>query len=178
MRKTVRTIAIAGGSAFLLLAAPLSAHAAEPDDVAFSFAVTASGVTNTISNASGVDLLCTTSLASTVDGVLPPVDEVIQNGPTLYASGQSAPGNSTQEVTDVPAGSYVVLASCALTEGDATTVWISDYPGLDEYLTPLPWTSHIVQQASPVVTIAGDPTPPNPVELPDLGSIIGSGSAN
>ncbi|OZC85671.1 hypothetical protein CH274_02055 [Rhodococcus sp. 06-418-5] len=153
MRTTLRTLTIATACATLALAAPTSALAAEPGDITFSFAVDGTSVTNTITNTSGTVIGCGTSLAPAPNGILPPVGEVIGNGQSLYTNGDTQPGTTVQTIADVPAGSYVVLASCTSTEGETTTAWISDYPGLDEFLTPLPWTSYKVQQESTVVTV-------------------------
>lgn len=156
-----------------LLAFPATASAAEPTDVSYAFEVDGSTVTNTITNNSDNTLTCATSLAPAPDGVLPPVWDVIGDGQTLYSTddaGQS--GVSTQSVVDIPAGTYVALATCGTENIDPATVWISDYPGLTEVLATLPWTSYTVQQASPIVTIE-NPAP----ALADLGSLLGSGSA-
>ena len=172
MRTTLRTFTIASACTTLALVAPMSALAAEPEDITFSFAVTGSSVVNTITNSSGTVIGCGTSLAPAPDGVLPPVGEVIGNGQSLYTNGDTQPGTTVQTITDVPAGSYVALASCTSVDGDTTTAWISDYPGLDEFRTGLPWTSHRVEQSSTVVTVE-----PN-ISTPDLGSILDSGSAS
>ena len=153
MRIFARTTGVAAAATFLLLVSPASALAAGPGDVTFSFTAYGSSVENTITNSSGSAITCTTSLAPAPDGVLPPVAEVLGSGQSLYTSGEVPVGATTQTVADVPVGTYVVLASCALTEGDATTAWISDYEGLDEFLAQFPWTSHTVQQASTVVTV-------------------------
>lgn len=172
--RSINRIAIgACACAPMLLAIPATASAAEATDVTYAFEVDGSTVTNTITNNSGSALTCTTSLAPAPGGVLPPVWDVIGPGQSLYSNadaGQS--GVSTQSVTDVPAGTYVALATCGTENVDPATVWISDYPGLTEVLATVPWTSYTVQQASPIVTI-GDPAP----ALPDLGSLLGSGSA-
>ncbi|WP_415975714.1 hypothetical protein [Rhodococcus sp. 077-4] len=154
MRIFARTTGVAAAAALVLLVSPASALAAEPGDVTYSFTAVGSSIENTITNDSGNVITCTTSLAPAPDGVLPPVGEVIGNGQSLYESGEVPAGvTSTQVVTDVPAGTYVVLASCGLTEGDTTTVWISDYEGLEGFLAQTPWTSHTVQQASTIVTV-------------------------
>lgn len=158
MRTIMRAMAITAASASLSLIAATSAVAADPGDITFSFAVDGPSVVNTITNASDAAKHCGTSLAPAPGGVLPPVSEVLQNGQTLYATGEAQAGIAIQTVSDVPAGTYVVLASCSSTDGDTTTAWISDYPGLDEYLAELPWTSHTVVQASTIVVIEGDST--------------------
>jgi hypothetical protein len=57
-------------------------------------------------------------------------------------------------------------------------MWISDFPGIADYLAQWPGTEFIVQQASTVVTVAGeDPAPPaagDTLNLDDLGTIFGS----
>jgi hypothetical protein len=171
MRTTLRTLTIASACTTLALVAPASALAAEPGDITFSFAVDGPSVTNTITNSSGTVIGCGTSLAPAPNGVLPPVLEVIGNGQSLYTNGDTQPGSTVQTITDVPAGSYVALASCTSVDGDTTTAWISDYPGLDEFLNGLPWTSYKVEQSSTVVTV--EPSTP----APDLGSLLDSGSA-
>lgn len=87
-------------------------------------------------------------------------------------AGPGQPGVSTQSVTDIPAGTYVALATRGTENVDPANLWISDYPGLSEVLATVPWTAHTVQQASPIVTI--DESSPVP---PDLGSLAGTGSA-
>ncbi|OZF55807.1 hypothetical protein CH293_05615 [Rhodococcus sp. 14-2470-1b] len=157
----------------VLLAIPATASATGASDVTYQFAVDGSTVTNTITNNSGSTLTCATSLAAAPGGVLPPVWEIVGSGQTLYSNddaGQS--GVSTQSVTGIPAGTYVALATCATENVDPATVWVSDYPGLAEVLATTPWVSYTVQQASPIVTI-GDPAP----TAPDLGALLGSGSA-
>ncbi|KZF12426.1 hypothetical protein A2J03_17920 [Rhodococcus sp. EPR-157] len=174
MRSINRVMLGALACTSVMLAIPATASAAEPTDVSFAFDVDGSTVTNTITNNSGSKLRCGTSLAPAPDGVMPPIADVLVNGQTLYSledAGQA--GVSSQSVTDIPAGTYVALASCVTENVDPTIAWISDYPGLDDHLATLPWTSYIVQQASPVVTIE-DSAP----TLPDLGSLLGSGSAS
>lgn len=153
MRIFARTTGVSAAAALLLLVLPASALAAEPGDVTYSFTAVGSSVENTITNNSGSVITCGTSLAPAPDGVLPPVGDVIGNGQSLYTGGEVPAGTTTQVVTDVPAGTYVALASCTLTEGDSTTAWISDYPGLDEFLAQIPWTSYTVEQASAIVTV-------------------------
>ena len=153
MRILARTTGVAAAAALLLVVSPVSALAAESGDVTYSFIAVGSSVENTITNSSGSVITCGTSLAPAPDGVLPPVGEVIGNGQSLYTGGEVPAGATTQVVTDVPAGTYVALASCGLTEGDSTAAWISDYPGLDEFLAQIPWTSYTVEQASTIVTV-------------------------
>nr|WP_212669292.1 hypothetical protein [Rhodococcus sp. 06-621-2] len=156
-----------------LVVFPAAASAAEPTGVTYSFEVDGSTVTNTIINNTGSALACRTSLSPAPGGVLPPVWDVIGTGQTLYSADDTGEtGVSTQSVTDVPAGTYMALATCGTQNEDPATVWISDYPGLTEVLATVPWTSYTVQQASPVVTI-GEPVPTRA----DLGSLLGWGSA-
>ncbi|SNT00104.1 hypothetical protein [Rhodococcoides kyotonense] len=171
MRPLARVLIGAAACTPLMLAVPATASAAEPTDVTYAFAVEGSSVTNTITNNSGLPLNCSTSLAPAPGGVLPPVDQVIGNGQTLYASGNAGqPGVSAQTVVNVPAGSYVVLASCGTQDVEPAFAWISDYPGLEGYLGTFPWTPFTVQQESTVVTV-------EPGLFPDLGSLLPSGSA-
>ena len=153
MRSTSRILIGALLCAPALAAFPATASAAQSTDVTYAFEVDGSTVTNTITNNSGSDLACGTSLAPAPGGVLPPVWEVVGNGQSLYSTDDGGQiGISTQHVTDIPAGTYVALASC-VTEGvDPTTAWVSDYPGLPDVLATLPWNSFTVQQASPIVT--------------------------
>lgn len=160
MRSTTRAALIAVATVPSALAAPALASAADAGEVAFAFAVSGSTVTNTITNDSGTPLDCMTGLAPAPGGVLPPVAEVIAQGQTLSTSGRVQPGVTTQTVTEIPDGTYVVLASCS-TDGLAT-MWVSDYPGIADHLAPLPVTAYPVQQASPVVTV--------PATLPAFGS--------
>lgn len=153
MRILARTTGVAAAAALLLVGSSGTVLAAESNDVTFSFAAVGSSVENTITNSSGSVITCGTALAPAPDGVLPPVGEVIGNGQSLYTGGEVPAGADTQVVTDVPAGTYVALASCGLTEGDSTAAWISDYPGLDEFLAQIPWTSYTVEQASTIVTV-------------------------
>lgn len=153
MRILARTTGVAAAAALLLVGSSGTVLAAESNDVTFSFAAVGSSVENTTTNSSGSVITCGTSLAPAPDGVLPPVGEVIGNGQSLYTGGEVPAGAVTQVVTDVPAGTYVALASCGLTEGDSTAAWISDYPGLDEFLAQIPWTSYTVEQASTIVTV-------------------------
>ncbi|KZF05831.1 hypothetical protein A2J04_23655 [Rhodococcus sp. EPR-279] len=154
MRSTGRIMLGALLCAPALLVFPATASAAQPTDLTYAFEVDGATVTNTITNNSGSELTCGTSLAPAPGGVLPPVWEVVGNGQTLYSTDDAGQvGISTQHVTDIPAGTYVALASC-VTEGvDPTTAWVSDYPGLPDVLATLPWTSYAVQQASPIITI-------------------------
>ena len=85
---------------------------------------------------------------------MPPVEVILSGGQSFYDQGVVAPGTTTQVVTDVPDGSYVVLASCG-SDGSNPSMWVSDYLGIEGYLSLLPYTSYVVQQASAVVTISG-----------------------
>ncbi|GGC69912.1 hypothetical protein IEU95_01710 [Hoyosella rhizosphaerae] len=175
MRLIARTTFVAAVAVPLTLVAPGLVSAAEPTDVSYAFEVSGSTVSNTITNDSGSVLVCTTSLAPAPDGVLPPVEEVMRGGQTLFASGEVHPGGATQTVTEVPDGTYVVLASCATTDGEPA-MWVSDYPGVEEVLQAFPATAFTVQDASQIVTVPSAPTPPAPA-VPDLLSLLGSGSA-
>lgn len=154
MRSTSRIMLGALLCAPALLVFPATASAAQSTDLTYAFEVDGSTVTNTITNNSGSELTCGTSLAPAPGGVLPPVLEVVGNGQTLYSTDDAGQvGISTQHVTDIPVGTYVALASCATGGVDPTTAWVSDYPGLPDVLATLPWTSYTVQQASPIITI-------------------------
>lgn len=83
---------------------------------------------------------------------MPPVEVILSGGQSFYDQGVVAPGTITQVVTDVPEGSYVVLASCG-SDGSNPSMWVSDYFGIEGHLSVLPYTSYVVQQASAVVTI-------------------------
>lgn len=176
MRLIARTALVAAASGPLALVSLATASAAEPTAVSYAFAVSGSTVTNTITNNSGSLLTCATSLAPAPGGVLPPVADVLQNGQTLYASGEVQPGVSAQSVTEIPDGSYVVLATCTSAGTDAA-MWVSDYPGIEQTLRAFPTPAFTVQQASPLIAVPGAPTHPVPGALPDLRSLFGSGSA-
>ena len=157
-----------------IAAAPVSA--AEATDVTYSFGVDGSTVTNTITNNTGVTIGCGTSLAPAPDGVLPPVRDVLSAGQSLYETGDIPPGTTTQSVLDVPDGSYVALASCSRHDTDPA-MWVSAYPGLEEYLAQWPGTKFTVEQASTVVTVPSIAPAPPAAAIPDasdLGKIFGS----
>ncbi|MDV6281974.1 hypothetical protein [Rhodococcus jostii] len=179
MPMSARTTLLAAATIPLAVAAAAPASAAETTDVIFAFTVDGSTVTNTITNNSGTNIGCGTSLAPAPDRVLPPVRDVLSAGQSLYETGEVQPGTTTQSVMDVPDGSYVALASCSRTDTDPA-MWISDYPGIEDYLAQWPGTEFTVQQASTVVTVAvagEDPAPPAAGDAPDvddLGTIFGS----
>jgi hypothetical protein len=176
MRMTARTTFLAAAAIPLTIATAAPASAAEATDVTYAFSVTGSTVTNTITNNTGDTIGCTTSLAPAPGGVLPPVDDVLRSGQSLYRQGDIPPGITTQSVTDVPDGSYVALASCGR-EGNDPAMWVSDYPGIEQYLIQFPMTAYTVQQASTVVTVPSIATPPAGVLIPDLsdlGTLFGS----
>lgn len=177
MRLIARTALVAAMSGPLALASLGPASAAEPTAVSYAFALSGSTVTNTITNNAGSSLTCSTSLAPAPGGVLPPVEDVLRNGQTLYTSGEAPSGVTTRSVTEIPDGTYVVLATCT-SDGTDAAMWVSDYPGIEETLRAFPTPAFTVQQASPVITIPGG-TPPHPAPgiLPDLRSLFGSGSA-
>ncbi|MFC7450401.1 hypothetical protein [Rhodococcus daqingensis] len=168
MRLISRAALVAAASIPLAVAAPALASAAAASDVTYSFTVNGSTVTNSITNSSGTPLTCLTALAPAPGGVLPPIADVIGPGQSLAAQGEIQTGTSMQSVTDVPDGSYVVLASCGRYDTDPA-MWVSAYPGVEEYLTQFPVTAFTVQQESTVVTIPH----PDPAG-PDLGAIFGS----
>ncbi|WP_241665957.1 hypothetical protein [Prescottella subtropica] len=148
--------------------APAVAAAADAGEVAYNFAVDGSSVVNTITNSTGVPLTCGTALAPAPDGVLPPVADVVMAGQTIFTQGQVAPGVTTQTVTAIPDGSYVVMATCG--RYDATpAMWVSAYPGIEEYLTAFQMPAFTVDEASPVITIPGPVVPGT-----GIGAIFGS----
>ncbi len=176
MRLIARTALVAAATIPLSLVAPGLALSAEPTEVSYAFAVRGSTVTNTITNNSGSALTCATSLAPAPGGVLPPVGDVLGSGQSLYDSGEIQPGGTVQSVTDVPDGSYAVLATCSRGGTDAA-MWVSDYPGIEQTLQQFPATAFTVQEASRVLTIPSSATPPVPGGPLNLGSLFGSGSA-
>ena len=159
MRSITRAALVGAATLPLAMAAPTPASASTAADVSFAYTASGSTVTNTITNNSGVPLHCGTLLGNAPGGVLPPVEDTLRAGQTIGTTGEIPTGTTAQVVTDIPAGSYVVLATC--TSGEATSMWISDYPGIEPYLTVFPYTVYTVQQASWVVTIpsADIPTP-------------------
>lgn len=177
MRTTARTTLLAAAAIPLAIATAAPASAAEATDVTYAFSVTGSTVTNTITNNTGATIGCTTSLAAAPGGVLPPLDDLMRSGQSLYQQDDIPPGTTTQSVTDVPDGSYVALASCGR-EGTDPAMWVSNYPGIEQYLVQFPMTAYIVQQASTVVTVPSvDPAPPAAALVPDLsepGTLFGS----
>ena len=160
MRSITRAALIGAAALPLAMAAPTLASASTASDVSFAYTASGSTVTNTITNNSGGPLYCATLLGDAPGGVLPPVEDTLRAGQTIGMSGEILPGTTDQVVTDVPDGSYVVLATCT-SSGEPTSMWISDYPGVEPYLTAFPYTVYTVEQASWVVTIpsAGTPTP-------------------
>lgn len=168
MRLITRAALVAAASIPLAVVAPALASAAA-GDVTFAYEVNGSAVTNTITNDSGTALMCGTSLAPAPGAVLPPVEDVLRAGQTLYTNGEVQPGTATQTVTDIPDGSYVVLASCSPV-ADPMIMWVSDYPGIADYLAGIPAiTAFTVDQESAVVTV------PHVVPAgPDLGQPFGS----
>lgn len=179
MRMIARTTLLAAAAIPLAVAAPAQASAAEATDVTFAFTVSGSTVTNTITNNSGTTLTCGTALSPAPGGVLPPVRDVLSAGQTLYETGEVQPGTTTQSVLDIPDGSYVALASCSRADTDPA-MWISDYPGIEDYLEQWPGTEFTVQQTSTVVTVPNvdtAPAPPAAATVPDLselGTLFGS----
>ena len=161
MRSLTRTTIIAAAAALATaVVAPGFASASSPTDVRFAFDASGSTVTGAVTNNSGTPLRCTTSLAPAPNGVLPPIQDVVGPGQTLYASGEVAPGESSQTIHDVPPGSYVVLASCART-GDDAALWASNYPGLEAVLAPIPGANYVVDQPSTVITVGPAVLPPS-----------------
>ncbi|GAA4491101.1 hypothetical protein GCM10023094_55410 [Rhodococcus olei] len=173
MRLTARAALVAAASIPLAAITPALASATAAGDVTFAYTVNGSTVTNTITNNSHSTLFCGTGLGLAPGGVLPPVEDILRAGQTLYTNGEVAPGSVTQTVTDVPDGSYVALASCSRNDAGTTTMWVSDYPGIADYLAGMPaTTAYTVQQASTVVTVPNVAPPAG--GLPDLGQIFAS----
>ncbi|MGV9865182.1 hypothetical protein [Rhodococcus koreensis] len=175
MRTIARTTLLAAATIPLAIAAA-PASAAEATDVTYAFGVDGSTVTNTITNNTGATIGCTTSLTLAPDGVLPPIAEVVGPGQSLYQQDDIPPGTTTQSVLDVPDGSYVALASCGR-EGDDPALWVSDYPGVEQFLVQFPMPAYTVEQASSVVTVPSVAPAPPAVAIPDasgLGQIFGS----
>lgn len=164
-----------GAAATISLAAvaPALASAADASEVTYSFTVDGSTVTNTITNNTGATLTCATALALAPGGALPPVADVIAAGQTLYDQGEVQPGVTKQTVTEIPDGTYVVLATCGRS-GNDPAMWVSDYPGIEDYLEPFQMPAFTVQQASALVTVpTAAPSSPVAGSL-DLGAIFGS----
>ncbi|MDV8004601.1 hypothetical protein [Rhodococcus sp. IEGM 1318] len=160
MRSITRAALIGAAALPLAMAAPSLASASTAADVTFAYSASDSTVSNTITNNSGGALQCSTSLGNAPSGVLPPIEVTIGPGQTIYESGVIPTGTTVQTINDIPYGSYVVLASCSSVD-EPTSMWVSDYPGLEPYLAMFPYTTYAVQQASWVVSLpsAGAPTP-------------------
>ncbi|MFE7415934.1 hypothetical protein [Rhodococcus sp. NPDC057529] len=175
MRTIARSTLLAAATIPLAIAAA-PASAAEATDVTYAFGVDGSTVTNTITNNTGTTIGCTTSLALAPDGVLPPIAEVVGPGQSLYQQDDIPPGTTTQSVLDVPDGSYVALASCSRSDTDPA-LWVSDYPGVEQFLVQFPMPAYTVEQASSVVIVPSVAAAPPAVAIPDasdLGKIFGS----
>ena len=174
MRWISRATLAAATSLPLALAAPALASAADASDITFSYTVNGSTVTSTVTNNSNTSVFCGVGLGSAPGGVLPPVEDVLGAGQTLYANGEVQPGTATQTITDIPDGSYVILASCMRTDPTPTIMWVSDYPGIADYLAGLPTTTAFtVGQASTAVTIPHVDTP-LATTFPDLAALFES----
>ena len=173
MRLITRATLFAAASIPLATIAPALASAADAGDVTYSYSVNGSTVSNTITNTSGAAIGCTTSLAPAPGGVLPPIATVLTQGQSLYSHSEIPAGGATQTITDVPDGPYVVLASCGTPSN--TAMWISAYPGLEEYLPQFQMDhAFLIQQESTVVTVPSpDPTLPGSSALPDLVEFVG-----
>jgi hypothetical protein len=177
MRLMARTALVTAAAIPLVVGLPGSASAAGQTDVNYVFTANGSTVTNTITNNSGSALTCSTSLAPAPGGVLPPVEDVLRNGQQLGSSGEIQPGLTAQVVADIADGPYVVLATCARSATDPA-IWVSNYPGIEATLAQFPMPGFTVQEASRVITFPAGPTGQEPGSLPDVGSLLGSGSAN
>lgn len=169
-----RTAIVVTAALPLAFGLPGTASAAGSADVSYAFTANGSTVTNTITNNSGAALTCLTALAPAPGGTLPPVEDVLANGQTLGSSGEIQGGVTAQPVPDIPNGTYVVLATCSRS-GTDPAMWVSKYPGIEATLAQFPMPGFTVEEASRVVTVpAGQASGP----LPDLSSLLGSGSAN
>ncbi|MDH6285076.1 hypothetical protein [Prescottella agglutinans] len=171
MRLASRAALVAATAIPLAMVAPAVASATDASEVTYSFTVDGSRVKNTITNNTGTTLTCGTALAPAPGGVLPPVADVITAGQTLYDHGEVQPGVTTQAVTEIPDGAYVVLATCGR-DGSDPAMWVSDYPGIEDYLKPFQMPAFTVQQASTVVTVPN--TAPPAAGSVDLGTMFGS----
>ncbi|MGW4482052.1 hypothetical protein [Rhodococcus triatomae] len=172
MRLFTRAALVAAASIPLATISPALASAVDAGDVTYSYSVNGSTVSNTITNTTGSAIGCTTSLAPAPGGVLPPIATVVSQGQSLYSHGEIPAGGATQSITDVPDGSYVVLASCG--NSSNTVMWVSAYPGLEDYL-PLFQMDHafVIEQESTVVTVPTPASAPSGA-LPGLGEYVGS----
>lgn len=168
MRSITRAALVGAATLPLAMATPTLASASTAADVSFAYTASGSTVTNTITNNSGGPLHCGTLLGNAPGGVLPPVEDTLRAGQTIGTTGEIPTGTNAQVVTDIPDGSYVVLATCT-SSGEATSMWISDYPGIEPYLTVFPYAVYTVQQASWVVTIPSTDAP-----IPESGVNFGS----
>ncbi|MCL2533706.1 MAG: hypothetical protein FWE39_06025 [Nocardiaceae bacterium] len=175
MRLMTRGALVAAAAVPLAVTAPALAAAATTGDVTYSYFVVGSTITNTITNHSGGPLTCMTALSPAPGGVLPPVADVIAAGQSLYDQGDIPVGTTTQTITDVPAGSYVVLASCGRFDGFNSGLWVSAYPGVDQFLGAFPPPVFTVGQVSSVATVPGSgPVAPTPGVHPGGGLVFGS----
>lgn len=172
MRTITRAVIVAAAAVPVAFLSSAPASAAESSDVAYAFDVDGSALTNTITNNSGGALNCSTSVAPAPGGVLPPIYEL--GGQSLYEGGEVQPGVHTQSVVDLPDGTYVALATCAGVD-EGSPMWVSDYPGIADVLTLFPNESFAVQQASTIIVVP-DGASVTPI-VPDLGALLGSGSA-
>ena len=103
--------------------------------------------------------------------MLPPAEDVFGGQPPRYTTGLIEPGTATQTVTDIPDGSYVIWASCGYGT-TPNTLWISDYPGIADYLARFP--QNTVFPAPREATIVTVPSPESSGSLADIGAIFGS----
>lgn len=125
------------------------------DQVTFTITVDGSTVTNTITNSTNSSLICRTSVAPAPNGVLPSAHEITYGGgdyPNDFS--QVDPGTSTHTVTDIASGTHAVLASC-ISSDQPSTLWVANYPGIEDVLVDVPSTVHIVGPDSPLIEILG-----------------------
>ncbi|KLL95276.1 hypothetical protein NJ76_28260 [Rhodococcus sp. IITR03] len=169
----LRAALVTAAAVPLTVAVPGLAAAADASEVTYAFGVDGHSVTNTITNNTGGVLTCATSLAPAPGGILPPISDVLSAGQSLFAHSDIQPGVTVHTVIDVPAGSYVALASCG--NADATAMRVSGYPGIEETLALFPYESFTVEQAAPVVTVpAENPAIPSPANEPVPNPLLGS----
>jgi hypothetical protein len=157
MRKATHSTIVTALSAGFIVSAAMGgvATADTLDQVTFTIAVNGSTVTNTIANSTSSSLICRTSVAPAPKGVLPSAHEITYGGgdyPSNFS--QVDPGTSVHTVTDIASGIHAVLASCVSSDQPAT-LWVANYPGIEDVLVDVPSTVHLIGPASPLIEILG-----------------------
>nr|NIL81989.1 hypothetical protein [Rhodococcus kroppenstedtii] len=174
MRSMAKLGAAAAGSVGIVFALPSVASAADGSEVSFSYSAEGSTISNAITNTTDSTLRCSTSLEPAPDGVLPPLDTIL--GQDIFTGGDVPPGTTTQQLTDVPDGSWAVLVTCSNPGSESPATWLSDYPGVEDYLTrlqfPTPWFA--VDQASTVLTVPAPASGDTGSPLDGLSDAFGS----